>query len=277
MDGAIILSSDMKKILNANTLLIPDSKFITKETGTRHKAAERTAQQAETIVIAISERKRKITVYWKDISYVLEESSEILRKAAETLQILEKQKEIFDELLIHFNIAEITNIVVRSDICDILQRIEIIERISEKVKRYLIELGKEGVIVSMRLRELTKNLIREKEMILKDYFKLDNNVIKKIFQNMNFDILLENSNVMRIVFEDDQDHPIQPEGWRILHKTNLLEGDISLLINTLGNLENISDASKEKLFEIFKNELFTEDFIRTLDDLRNKIISGKKI
>ena len=43
MDGAIILSKDMKKILHANVLLIPDPKIISNETGTRHKAGERTA------------------------------------------------------------------------------------------------------------------------------------------------------------------------------------------------------------------------------------------
>ncbi|GAI71829.1 unnamed protein product, partial [marine sediment metagenome] len=52
MDGAIILSKDIKKILYANTLLSPSQEIITKETGIRHKAAERTAKQANTIVIA---------------------------------------------------------------------------------------------------------------------------------------------------------------------------------------------------------------------------------
>src|SRR3989338_2326786 len=37
MDGAIILSKDMKKINYANVLLTPDSKIKSNETGTRHK------------------------------------------------------------------------------------------------------------------------------------------------------------------------------------------------------------------------------------------------
>ena len=48
------------------------------------------------MVITISERKNKITLYFKDDSYFLEETSEILRRAAETLQILEKQKEFLN-------------------------------------------------------------------------------------------------------------------------------------------------------------------------------------
>ncbi|VVB79940.1 DNA integrity scanning protein DisA [uncultured archaeon] len=71
MDGALILSEDLKKILYANTLLVPSAKIKTRETGTRHKAGERTSKQFKTIVIAISERKRKITLYYGDERYVL--------------------------------------------------------------------------------------------------------------------------------------------------------------------------------------------------------------
>ena len=41
MDGAIVLSSDLKKILYANAQLIPSYLIPTKETGTRHRTAER--------------------------------------------------------------------------------------------------------------------------------------------------------------------------------------------------------------------------------------------
>ena len=41
MDGAIVLSNDLKKINYANVLLTASSKIKTSETGTRHKAAER--------------------------------------------------------------------------------------------------------------------------------------------------------------------------------------------------------------------------------------------
>ena len=43
MDGAIVLSGDLKKILFANAQLIPSREIETRETGTRHRTAERTA------------------------------------------------------------------------------------------------------------------------------------------------------------------------------------------------------------------------------------------
>ena len=51
MDGAIVLSSDLKKILYANAQLIPSYEIETRETGTRHKTAERTAKQTGNLVI----------------------------------------------------------------------------------------------------------------------------------------------------------------------------------------------------------------------------------
>jgi diadenylate cyclase len=130
--------------LYGNSFLSPNPEISTRETGTRHKSAERTAKQTGAIVIAISERKKKITIYQGDNRHELRESSEILRRAAETLQILEKQRESFNEAIMNLNLMELQRIVTVKDVCGVIQRFEIIKRISETVKRYLIELGKEG-------------------------------------------------------------------------------------------------------------------------------------
>ena len=63
MDGAIVLSGDFKKILYANAQLIPLSTIPTKETGTRHRTAERTAKQTGELVISISQRRNIITLF----------------------------------------------------------------------------------------------------------------------------------------------------------------------------------------------------------------------
>jgi len=277
MDGAIVLSNDLKKIIYANTLLTPRGGIKTNETGTRHKAAERTAKQTDTIVVAVSERKNKITLYSGDEKYVLENTSEILRRAAETLQILEKQKEIFDDLLSHLNILEITNFSTISDVCSVLQRIELIKKTSDIVKRYLVELGKEGVVVSMRLKELTRNLNYEREMILKDYFGSDFPRVDDILKNMNFDFLLETPNISRLLFEELHDKPISPKGFRILSKTNLLEKDVQDLLGNFGTLDRIFYANRESILEVVKSEKLAEGVLRELESLKEKIMTGKKI
>jgi diadenylate cyclase len=277
MDGAIILSSDLRKILYANTLLTPSAKILTKETGTRLKAAARTSKQFGTIVIAVSERKNKITLFYGGESHFLEYTSEILRRAAETLQILEKQKEIFNDLISHLNVLEITNLTTISDVCGVLQTLENIRRISENVKRYLIELGKEGMIVSMRLKELTKSLGKERDLLLKDYFGSRATKTDEVLKNVNYDFLLETSNVARILFGELHDKPISPRGFRILNKTNLLEKEIRLLFNAFEDLDKIFEADKEALSKLFKNEEFVDTIIRDLKNLKEKILIGKNL
>src|SRR4030042_1530800 len=80
MDGAIILSKDLKKILFANVLLTPDHSIPSNETGTRHKAAERTAKQTDTIVIAVSQRRDEIALFYKNLKYVIKETNDIVRR-----------------------------------------------------------------------------------------------------------------------------------------------------------------------------------------------------
>jgi len=276
MDGAIILSEDMKKILYVNTLLSPDIHINTKETGTRHKAAERTAKQMKTIVMAVSERKNKITLYWGGLRYELEESSEILRRATETLQILEKQKEILDELFANLNLLEMGDIVTMSAVCEVLQRLEMIRRISEIVKRYLIELGKEGIIVSMRLKELIKNLGKERELVLKDYFDLNYLDMDDSLKNLNFDFLLETGNLSKTLFGEIHDERITPRGIRFLSKTNLPEQEFSLIFNSFINLNDLFKTDRESLLKILKEEKIVDSLEKDLVNLKKKIIEGKK-
>ena len=279
MDGAIILSKDGKKILYANALLFPNVGISTKETGTRHKAAERTARQTKSLVIAVSERKNKITVYWGDIRYELKESSEILRRASETLQVLEKQREIFDYLLTNLNILEMGGLVTVNDVCNVIQRLEIIKRISGIVKRYLIELGKEGIIISMRLKELIGNLSKEEEIILKDYF--DSRYIEAIemLEKTNFDLLLESGNLSRFLFEElyDKHRPVIPRGFRLLGRTKLLERHTNELINKFNNLNEILSARREDLLVVLEKPEMIEFFNGEINRLREKVLMGKDI
>ncbi|MEK6926446.1 MAG: DNA integrity scanning diadenylate cyclase DisA [Nanoarchaeota archaeon] len=277
MDGAIVLSKDLREILFANVLLVPKASFKSSETGTRHQAAERTAKQFNSLVVAVSERKNKVTIYLGEDKYVLESTSEILRRATETLQILEKQKDLFDDSLIHLNILEVTNLTSTSDVCSVLQRMEIIKRVSDNIRRYLVELGKEGIIVSMRLRELTRNLNSERELILKDYFGSDAERIEDVLSNMNFDFLLETSNILRLIFEELRDKIIFPKGYRILSKASFLEKDLDALIANFENLGDIFDADENTLSQVLGGNSFISPVKKNLDSLKEKILEGKKI
>ena len=276
MDGAIILSDDLKKILYANTLLTPSTEILSNETGTRHKAAERIAKQAETFVIAISERRKQTTIYYKDKKYVLKDSDEILRRATETLQILEKEKDIFDNLMNNFNILEITNLVYARDVCALLQKIEIMLRMEKILKRYLLEMGNEGAILKMRLKELVKNIDVKEKMLLKDYAS-EQKRLSTMLSHLNYEGLLDIDMLSRLLFELNPDDTISPRGHRILSKTSLAKGEIKNLINYFGNLNLILNASMQKLGEALKGEKRADSLQKELSSLKEQLLMGRKI
>ena len=152
MDGAIVLSKDLKKILFSNVLLTPTNSIPSNETGTRHKAAERTAKQGNTMVIAISQRRDEITLFYKNIKYVLRDTNEIIRRATSVLQILEKHKEIFERGKTELDEEELKSRPKINKPLLVIQRGMIVLKLSETLKGYVIELGAEGTIVKAPLK-----------------------------------------------------------------------------------------------------------------------------
>lgn len=270
MDGAIVLSPDLKKIMYANVVLFPDVGIPTNETGTRHKAAERTAKHAGTLAIAISEKRKKISLYHGNLRYILKNTEELLSRATETLQILEKQREILNELLSNLNVLEISGLVVVGDVCSVLQRMEIMMRTSKTIERYLIELGKEGLIIKMRLRELLKNVDKEKKLILNDY-----NAKQGALDEFNFDDLLDAENIAQLLFSLPSEDRVHAKGSRILNKMNLDKKLISRIIDNFPNLDNILGTDIDGLKRVLGSE--TENFQKEVSSLKEQIMMAKKI
>ena len=169
MDGAIVLSGDMKKILFANAQLVPSYSIPTVETGTRHRTAERTAKQTGELVISISQRRSIITVFKGNDRHILENTEIVLNKANQAIQTLEKYKKVFDNKLSLLNEYEFNDIVTLDNVITAIQRAEMVMKIVEEVQRNIYELGEEGRLVQMQLEELVGDLEKEELLIIKDY------------------------------------------------------------------------------------------------------------
>jgi diadenylate cyclase len=274
MDGAIILSDDFKKILYANTLLVPSMEYSSSETGTRHQAAERTARQINGLVIAVSERRGVITTYYGNSRYVLQDTQELLIRATEALQILDKQRDVLNELIINLNVLEVTSLVSVSDVCNVLERLEMIRKMGAIINEYILELGKDGVIARMRLRELTKGIDEKEELIINDYISKPLRTIQ-FLDGLSFEGLLDVENLAKTIFGKSLDSSVTPKGIRILEKTHLSRQEIDLLIKHFKNLDEILNADAETLEKVLKDS--GENLQRELNTIREHIIVGKKI
>jgi len=275
MDGAIIVSSDMRRILHANVLLTPDPSISTNETGTRHKAAERTAKQMNTFVITISERRKKTTLYLNNFKHSLRPAEEVFREIGNTIQILEKQREIFDDLMSKINILEVSNMVSVSDVCKIIQRAEIILRNSETLRKDFIEAGKEGNLMNIRFRELTKGVEKKEEEIIRDYAKLSLKKTKTLLENLSFEGLLELESIARLVFEKELEESVSPRGFRFMSELNLTEKEASMIVNSYNSLSEILNDESNKMEELLKNN--AANVKENIEKLREKIVEGRTL
>ena len=169
MDGAIILSGDLKRILFANAQLIPSREIETRETGTRHRTAERTAKQTGELVISISQRRNIITIFKGNDRYILEDTDVVLNKANQGVQTLERYKKVFDNKLSILNEYEFNDIVTLENVIVAIQRAEMVMRIVEDIQSQIYELGNDGRLVKMQLEELIGGVEKEELLIIKDY------------------------------------------------------------------------------------------------------------
>ncbi|WP_274365249.1 DNA integrity scanning diadenylate cyclase DisA [Paenibacillus thermotolerans] len=258
MDGAIILSEDLKRILFANTQLIPDSSIPSIETGIRHRTAERVAKQTGKLVVSISQRRNVITLYQGNLRYALKDIGVILTKANQAIQTLEKYKAVLDQALTNLSAAEFEEIVTLHDVAGVVQRIEMVIRIKAEIIRYINELGNEGRLISMQLEELVSGLETEAYLLLKDYCRdPQDEKINEILHSFKLagDELLEEHQVIRLLGYPNtsvmMEEPVSPRGYRILNKIPRLPSIIiGNLVEQFEYLPHVLMATIEELDEV---------------------------
>lgn len=259
MDGALILSEDIKRILYANTQLIPDSAISSSETGIRHRTAERVAKQTGKLVVSISQRRSVITLYQGNLRYSLKDIGVILTKANQAIQTLEKYKSVLDQSLTNLGALEFEELVTLHDVSNVIQRVEMVLRIKAEIKKYINELGTEGRLISMQMEELVAKIEEEGFLLLKDYCKEhhDDKIkeVKNHLKRLSSDELLESLQIIRLLGYPSAnsilEEPISPRGYRMLHKIPRLPFVIiGNLVDRFGHLAHIMMATIEELDEV---------------------------
>ncbi|MGL4847667.1 MAG: DNA integrity scanning diadenylate cyclase DisA [Clostridium sp.] len=253
MDGAIVLSRDIKRIVCANAQLVPSAEIPTVETGTRHRTAQRVARQTNKVTIAISQRRNIITVYKGDIKYVLRESSIILGRANQAIQTLEKYVSVLDRVINNLNLLEFQDLTTLFDVVTAIQRTEMVMRIVEEIRVYILELGNEGRLISMQLNELIRYVERDGILLIRDYCYYENefNDIYDAIQKLTSEELIDLEAIARTLghgYTVLADTLISPKGYRVLSKIPRIPSTvIENLIKHFGSFNKIITAEIEDL------------------------------
>lgn len=259
MDGAIILSKDAKKILAANTQMVPNQSVPSSETGIRHRTAERVARQTGTLAIAISQRRGIITIYKGTLKYVLRDLGVILTKANQAIQTLEKYRSVLDKFLVSLSVMEFLETVTLFDVAKVIQRVEMVLRVVKEIERYICELGVEGRLITMQMDELVSNVEDEGLLIIQDYATTLSDkspaAILGIIGSWPAEDFLDLSLIARALGYPGStsilDQHVVPRGYRILQKVPRLPLPvIDNLVKTFGALNKILLATIEELDEV---------------------------
>ena len=259
MDGAIVLSKDLKRILYANAQLIPNASIFTKETGTRHRTAERTAKQTKELVISISQRRNIITVFKGDFRYVIEDTAKVLTKANQALQTVEKYKKVFDGKLSILNEYEFNDIVTLDNAITAIQRAEMVMKVVTEVQKSISELGIEGRLIQMQLDELVGGLEKEELLIIKDYIapgkkRTPEKVLNEIL-SLQYEELTNSQIIARIlgyeIFDNYDEVGVYTRGYRILDKIPRMPSNIvENLIKKFKSFQHILSADIPELDDV---------------------------
>lgn len=259
MDGAIILDSDAKRILYANTQLVPNAGLISLETGIRHRTAERMARQTGELILAISQRRSQITLYQGNMKYMLQDIGLLLVKANQALQTLEKYRMVLDKDLINLSALEFENMVTVFDVVRVIQRCVLVMKIVKEIEGYINELGTEGRLVSMQMKELIGNVLNEVLFIIQDYVvQPTEKSSQDIRDQLSYCSVEELSDLIVIsrflgygATAGVLDLQVPSRGYRILQKIPRLPAPIiDNLVNAFEDLPSILKASIEELDEV---------------------------
>ena len=256
MDGAVILSEDLGRIIRANVQLVPDPSVETTETGTRHRTAERVARSLAVPVLSVSERMATITIYQGDEKYPLDPIPRVLARADQALQALERYRSRHDSLLASLSALEVQDLVTLRDVASVLQRAEMVVRIAEEVEGYVNELGTDGRMVRLQLIELMGGVVDARELVLRDYLPDEPGwsvgdalgVLESLqtAQLVDLDAVAEGLRLEESA--GDLDAVLQPRGYRMLSRIPHLPAPlIDRTVERFGPLHKLLRAEAEDL------------------------------
>jgi diadenylate cyclase len=261
MDGAIVVDQGVTRILRAAVQLLPDPSIETSESGTRHRTAERVAKQTGYPVISVSQSMRIVALYVGGTRYVLEDTDSILSRANQALATLERYRSRLDEVAGTLSALEIEDLVTVRDVTAVVQRLDMVRRISEEIAGYVIELGSDGRLLALQLDELTGGVDSDRELVIRDYVESARNsredaaAVQAALGDLDATELLDLAHIAMVLGlpggGDALDAAVGPRGYRLLSRVPRIPPMIvDRLVGHFGGLQKLLAAGVDELMAV---------------------------
>ena len=258
MDGAVIIDPTNWRIRKANVQLFPDQSIPTDESGMRHRTAQRTAYQTHLPVLSVSASMRLISIYVGKYHHIVEEPEALLSRANLAVDTLDRYSQRLDEVLQTLTILEMRDSATIRDVATVMQRMEMIRRITSEINEYLEELGSEGRLLALQVDDLVRGAGSERALVLRDYIRDSSAVAtaEAALSELASDRLVDLAaiaNVLGLGVYDpsDLDRMIKPRDVRALSLVPRLPWNVIKEITShWENLADLREASVEDLQQI---------------------------
>ena len=204
---------------------------------------------------------RIVALYVGGLRYVLEGSDAILAKANQALATLERYKSRLDEVTGTLSALEIEDLVTVRDVSIVVQRLEMVRRISEEIAHYVVELGTDGRLLSLQLDELIGGVeprprARHPGLPRGDApGAVSVNEVLGDLAGLAASELVDLTQVARVLgfstIGDALDAAVSPKGYRLLNKVPRLPGAIvDRLVDHFGDLQKLLAANLDDLMTV---------------------------
>jgi diadenylate cyclase len=203
-----------------------------------------------------------IGVYVAGQRHVLDDSGQILSRANQALATLERYKLRLDEVSGTLSALEIEDLVTVRDALAVVQRLEMVRRISDEIAGYVVELGTDGRLLSLQLDELMAGVDSDRTLVIRDYLptgklaggKRPRSVDEALVE---LDLLAANELIDLVSVAKAMGYPgtteildaaVSPLGFRLLARVPRLPGAIvERLVDHFGSLQRLLGATVEDL------------------------------
>jgi len=252
MDGAIIFDWEADRIIRAGVQLMPDASIDTVETGTRHRTADRVSGQSGLPVVSISASMSTIALYLDHRRHLVEHSDQILTRAHQALQTLERYRGRLWEVTTKLSSLEVQDQVTVRDFALVAQRLEMVRRLEEELDTYVVELGTDGRLLTLQLHELRAGIDELRCLLERDYRPMDSSTFGLLgLQHLNTDELLDPLTVARAAgfpYNMHLESHVTTRGFRQMAQINRLPSYLGdRLIEHFGTLQALFGASTNDL------------------------------
>lgn len=256
LDGAIILSTDLGRIVAAGVHLVPPGDLPTAETGTRHRSADRTAQATGFPVITVSASMSTISLFLAGHRHLVETTDQMISRANQTLAALARFVTRLEDVLGQLNSLEVAEQVTIRELTQVAQRYEMTRRLSGEMQFHLDTLGVEGRLIALQHNELVATFEHLEALITSDYgHNLDDpgDFTFAHLQNFSADELLSPTLVAEHIGFGPGAHleaPINARGVRLLTSVGRLPAGLITRLLDRFTLQEMFGASVSDLLQI---------------------------